>query len=575
MNVRWLLGALLLPLLAWSQAAPVPPANDCAAYCDDMALRCPDVFLGNRATCLATCSLFKAGAGSVDRLHCLLPGQLDDTPVPQPAPPRGSEVVGPARQTFWDDHPQLRDDSTVVPRGMGALFVPSLGLGDREPVVTAWRGRVIAAEGRPGRRLVLAPDTYTLRFGDGAEHQQVSIPVQVVAGRTTVVPVSWGALEVRVVDPQFVPFRGNYELIRMDTREVVGLGFGADVLLGEKLRAWVLVPGIYKVVQSGGTYRDRTSFSTVRILPGEFTRYVLVQNPDTGLFEGAGLADDDPEEDRTWRLTGVIGGDVILLRSDIQPEQKDQGWSVVGNGFLDVAVGLNLEPHQWVTRLEVEESLTREEGTVSALKDRIYLHTIYTYALVSWFGPYVRARLTSHLLPIHEYRTVPGDATADPPVPDVDERVETAGPFAPMEFIEGAGGNFTVFRSREAELSVRVGLGTSQVLTNGQIELAPTEENPRATTPVENVYLEGVESTAIGQARITRWVTVSTEFDSLVPFDTSASTLLTWRSQANLRLASFASLSYRFNAEQRPGVAEGEGVQVEHNLQLRFSVTLF
>jgi len=92
---------------------------------------------------------------------------------------------------------------------------------------------------------------------------------------------------------------------------------------------------------------------------------------------------------------------------------------------------------------------------------------------------------------------------------------------------------------------------------------------------VDNVYIEGVETTAIGQARVTRWITLSTELDALVPFEADKSMVMTWRNQANLRLARFASLSYRFNAEQNSAVTREEGIQVEHNLQLRFSVTLF
>lgn len=564
---RVVLAVVLLAGGAW--ATPL----ECPAYCDAMALRCPDVFLGNRATCLAACALYPPEIDP-QALRCLLPGQVGAGVVPQPAPPPAATVLGPDPTRSWDDHPQLRADRTVVPAGMGAAFVPSLGLGDREPVITALSGRTAQAEGRPGRRMVLAPGAYTLHFGDGAEHQQVRIPIQVAAGRTTVVNPSWGGLEIQVVDPQFVPFRGTYELIRMDTREVVGVGFGADLLLGEKLRAWVLVPGIYKIVQSGGTYRDRTGFSTVRILPGEFVRFVLVQNPETGLFEGAGLADQDPEEDRTWRLTGVIGGDVIFLRTELEPDVDSDDWTVVANAFLDISAGLHLDPHVWVTRLEVEESLTRADGAFSPLKDRIYLHTIYTYAVLPWFGPYVRARLTSHLLPTHETITVPDESTAE--ADDTREvRLRTAGPFAPMEFIEGAGGNFTVFRSREAELSLRLGLGTSQVVANGQKISRPTDEDPQALILVDNVYIEGVETTAIGQARVTRWITLSTELDALVPFEADKSMVMTWRNQANLRLARFASLSYRFNAEQNSAVTREEGIQVEHNLQLRFSVTLF
>ncbi|MEZ4473966.1 MAG: hypothetical protein R3F60_24900 [bacterium] len=548
----------------------------CDTYCDDMALKCPDVFLGNRATCLATCALYPEGEADIERLRCRLYGQVDPEPVPQAAPASAEVEVGPDPTTFWDDHPQLREDETIIPPGMGAIFLPSLGLGDREPLVTVFDGRAAVAEGRPGRRILVAPGVHTLRFGDGAEHQQVRVELAVEPTRTTVVPAAYAALEIQVVDPQFVPFRGTYELIDMASREVVGLGFGADALLGEQLRVWVLPPGTYKIVQSGGTYRDRTNFSTVRLLPGEMTRYVLVQNPDTGDFEGAGLADEAEDTDRTWNFTGILGGDVVFLRN-APAATGDTGWSLVLNVFLDVAARMTAGDHRWVTRLEAEESQTRPSGEsrLRNLKDRLFLHTIYTYALVEWFGPYVRAGMETQILPRHvEFETPQDVADEDGNIIEREvDRVQIADSFAPLEFIQGTGGNFKLFQSRTAEVNLRLGVGARQVVSNGLLVLQTG--SPDRLIPVQDDHVEGVESTAIGQARATRWVTLSTEFDSLFPFDPGAPFIFTWRNQVNLRLASFASLTYRFNAVQNAALTLEDGVQTEHNVQLRFSYTLF
>ncbi|MCB9549710.1 MAG: hypothetical protein H6706_28215 [Myxococcales bacterium] len=556
---------------------PPPPVASaaCETYCDDMAIRCPDVFLGNRGTCLAVCALYPVDEVDIEKLQCRVFGQESDEPLPQPDPPPVETVIGPDPTQFWDDHPQLREDATVVPAGMGAVFLPSLGLDDREPLVTVFDGRTALAEGRPGRRIVVAPGTHTLRFGDGAEHQQVRVELNVEAGRTTVVPAAYAALEIQVVDPQFVPFRGTYELINMDDREVVGLGFGADALLGEQLRVWVLPPGTYKIVQSGGTYRDRTNFSTVRLLPGEMTRFVLVQNPDTGDFEGAGLADEGEPTDRTWNFTGILGGDVVFLRNAVAA--TSEGWSLVLNVFLDVAARMTAGDHRWVTRLEAEESQTRPSGEsrLRNLKDRLFLHTIYTYSLVDWFGPYVRAGLETQILPRHAEFEAPedvADENGDIIFTGVD-RVQIADSFAPLEFIQGTGGNFKVFQSRTAELNLRLGIGARQLVANGLLVLQ--DGSPDRLVPVKDDHVEGVESTAIGQARVSRWITLSTEFDSLLPFDTGAPFIFTWRNQVNLRLASFASLTYRFNAVQNAALTLEEGVLTEHNLQLRFSYTLF
>ncbi len=564
-------------------ADPPPPPHDCAAYCDTMAVRCPDVFLGNRATCLAACGLYPADA-PLDALRCRLPGQSDATPIPQQPVERPDAVVAPDPDTWYDSHPQLADDTSVVPPGLGAVFLPSLGLGPRAPIVSVYRSGAPVADGKPARRIVLEPGRYTVRLGDGADNQQVTVEVEVVADRTTVVPPSWGALEIDVVDPQFVPFRGAYELIRMETREVVGIGFGADELLGERPRVWVLVPGIYKIVQPGGTYRDRSDFATVRVLPGEYARFVLVMNPETGEFEGAGLVDEPDDTDRTWNLDGIIGGDISLLSSDIATNATE-GTQLQLSGFLDLSARMQAGAHRWITRLDVEESQLRDSvtGNYRNLKDRLFLHSIYTYALVSWFGPYVRAGVESALLPRYiDLEDGERVVDTDGELHSGPDRVLIADSFAPTQVLEGVGGNFQVWRSRAVDLSVRIGAGARQQFANGlaiRVSGEGTDAEGRANPDVLRAspdrFLEGVEATAIGSARITRYVTLSTEFDALYPFDQNEEFIFTWRNQASLRLASFASLTYRLNMIRNPQLLLDDTVQMEHTVQLRFSLTLF
>ncbi|MCB9529136.1 MAG: hypothetical protein H6701_12280 [Myxococcales bacterium] len=382
-----------------------------------------------------------------------------------------------------------------------------------------------------------------------------------------------------------MPFRGAYELIRMETREVVGIGFGADELLGEQPRVWVLVPGIYKIVQPGGTYRDRSDFATVRLLPGEFSRFVLVMNPETGEFEGAGLVDEPDDTDRTWNVDGIIGGDISLLSSDIATNATE-GVQLELSGFLDLSARMQAGDHRWITRLDVEESQLRDSvtGDFRNLKDRLFLHSMYSYALVSWFGPYVRVGVESALLPRH-IDLAEGEALVDTDRRLVQgpARVTIAETFDPTQILEGAGGNLQVWRSRAADLSVRAGVGARQQYARGLKIRTPApalpEDDPAAGADVLRAapdrLIEGVEMTAIGSARVTRYVTLSTEFDALYPFARDEGFIFTWRNQVGLRLASFASLTYRLNMTRNPQLLLVDDVQTEHTVQLRFSLTLF
>lgn len=511
-----------------------------------------------------------------------------------------------------DAVPGLHSDTTAMGVGFGAVFVPALSETRQEPPVAVFdaeSGRVVA-EGRPGARVVLRPGDYDVRFGTGTVSQQLVARVTVDDGRTVVVPPQWSTLQIDVVDEQFVPFRGTYELIRMDNREDYGIGFGADEQQGEKVRVWTLPPGLYKIIRSGGTYRDRTDFATVRLVPGEHSRFTLVLDADTGEFLGAGEVDPNQTADRDqrWTVRGVVGGSVVF--NDTEQAEQQQGRSYGASVFFDGSVTYREDAHLWHTRLELEEEQTRapEDDFFTNDADRLFLHTIYTYVVVPWFGPYARIGAETSLLT--RYQAIGSPAYVCPPSADgvgapcstvdgpdgpiieVDrdeaklvDRLELGGSFAPLQLREGTGGNFRVLRKRTIELDLRLGLGARQTLANGlrtysdrQTRDDPIPEDLERTLAyytyqlVDDSTVTGIEGTVVGFARPLPWVTVSTEFDGLLAFEQDNSSF-TWRNQVSLRLASFASLNYRYNLTLDPAIIDE--TQTEHDVQLRFSYTLF
>ena len=503
--------------------------------------------------------------------------------------PRPGWIVPDDASPLNNNEELLRDD-TPVAVGFGAIFAPGLADGHREPLVGVYRnGRLVVGKGRLGQRIVVPPGEYEIRVGSGAGNQQISAWVRVVDGKTTVVPPTWAALDVAVVDEVFVPFRGTYEIIRMDSREDFGLGFGADEQLGELTRVWVLRPGLYKIIRSGGTYRDRTDFATVRLEAGRLTRFTLVQDPIEGRFLGAGEADPDLADQAAesnlvaWRLRAVLGGDFNLRRSD-QVGDED-GWRVSYRAFFDGAARWLSGPHGWNTQLELEEGRTRlpSQDIFISDTDRLFFHTIYTYQLLSWFGPYARAGLETKLLLRHQAFETPQDVV----VLDEDgmpvrtlmgvSRVKLGSTFAPFQMREGTGANFRALRTRFAELDLRIGFGARQTIAHGLyvFQEGDTDADPDVIIPVVDSTIEGVEATIVGLGRITRFVTVSTELDSLVPLWGDDLAVVTWRNQVNIRLASFLSLNYRFNLSRDPNLGIGDDVRTEHDLQLRFSWVLF
>jgi ABC-type uncharacterized transport system auxiliary subunit len=496
----------------------------------------------------------------------------------------GDGVVGPDDEAALRHVSGLARDDTPVPPGLGAIFAPSLSDGDREPRAGVYRAGEVVATGQLGERIVVAPGEYEVRVGSGAVSQQTVTRVLVAPGRTTVIPPVWAALDVAVVDETFIPFRGTYELIRMTSREDFGLGFGADEQLGEDTRVWVLPPGLYKLIRAGGTYRDRTDFATVRLDAGNLTRFTLVVDPDTGRFLGAGEDEgtpdsdgDEDDEDRGLTLRAVLGGDLNFNRSDLVGEQE--GWKLSFRVFFDGSVRFVTGPHSWFTRLELEEGQTRllAQDRFQSDTDRLFLHSIYTYHLFSWFGPYARVGLETKLLPRHENFDMPREVVElDAAGAVVDtrtvDRVRLGGAFAPLQLKQGAGGNFRVLRTRVVELDLRVGFGARQTVANGLFVFE--DGTPGQLVPIANASIAGAEATILGLGRLTNSITISTELDGLAPFSDDA-VVFTWRNQATLRLASFLSLNYRFNVVRDPNLGIGGAARTEHDVQLRFSYVLF
>jgi len=236
-------------------------------------------------------------------------------------------------------------------------------------------------------------------------------------------------------------------------------------------------------------------------------------------------------------------------------------------------------PHQWLTRLEVEEGQTRTAGTdrFDNRIDRLYGHTLYTFDLVSWFGPYARIGIESNLLPWYHYpdeeqQTTIRELSGKERLTTA-ERIVLRGSFSPVQLMEGAGGNFRLLQTRPCDLSLRLGVGARQSWARGMLNPA----SQRVLEEVDDSFQEGFESTLVGMLRLSRWVTLSTELEGFLPFDEQPATI-TWRNQASLRLVSFASLNYRFNYNRKPiRTAEEEKPLTikEHFLQLRFSYNLF
>ena len=256
-------------------------------------------------------------------LTCPAPAAAQQTPAPAPGLYRW--ITPPPDQ-------QLKADTTPVPSGMGAVFVPAMSNGIDEPETLVYQGSQRVGSGLNGTRIILPPGDYVLRIGSGPLDQMMSVPVSVTAGNTTLVPVVWSGMMIEVVDRNNVPHRGSYELIQVSDRQPYTVGFGADTLLGERIRTILLAPGLYRIVRPGANYRTRTDFTTVEVPEASMVYFKLVLDPDDGRLLGGGVVPPEElgivSEGSAWtrRITVGLGLPIASTDERRRRDQPDVDW---------------------------------------------------------------------------------------------------------------------------------------------------------------------------------------------------------------------------------------------------------
>ena len=382
---------------------------------------------------------------------------------------------------------QLAADTTAVPSGSGAVFVPAMTNGADEPETLVFQGEKRIASGPNGKRIVLAPGSYVLRIGSSPLNQMMSVPVEVTAGNTTLVPVTWGGIIVEVVDKNNVPHRGTYELIHVADRQPYTVGFGADTLLGEKLKTILATPGLYRIVRPGANYRTRTDFSTVVIPEGSMVYFKLVQDPDDGSLLGAGVVPPNEmgivQPGSAWTRTMTVGFGLPITGSSNVVGTANQ--TTIGADFtFDTYLIYDRGKNYAGIIFEVEEGFVSIDPEVSPklplqkTVDRVRFDTIYTRLLSPRIGPYVRFGVLTNFFEsnvlVTEDTTVVKhllDGTTTTESVPANEDFNVGNAFAPVSIREGVGVNFRLLRGRIASLDWRGGLGFRQNRFNGAFVL--------------------------------------------------------------------------------------------------------
>ena len=489
-------------------------------------------------------------------------------------------LAGPARgdSYTWIAPPgrgQLEQNPTLIPKGKGFLFVPTMTGSLNEPSFLVLQGNKPLREASPGTGVLLSPGSYKLLVGSGTDLQMMSREVPIREGMTTLIKPFWAGLVINVTSENRASINESYELYRESSQENYGLGFGIEEERGEAVKTWLLPPGVYSVVRVGDNVSTTRKFS-VRLEPGELVQRNLVVDTKDNTFIGfyppaqQGLLAQvvDPRWKTSLQLSGsprlstsqnTIGADRSILSLSAE---------IIGSSVY------NTDRHYANLRLDFEEGFTREEGETfrKTTDDKFEVRATYIYRLSKRIGPYLRGVFKTKLFAEEEHFDPPRDLL----ILDGSQRTSMTGiseftlspPFSPLELRQGIGINSQVISSFPLNLDMRVGFGARQIYVTDAYDL---DSSHTIADKLEDKTTTGLEAVLLLQSRFSRLPSLDSEFDIIIPKTATDTWEFTWENRLRFPLSRFVNIVVVFDFERKPPV---QRLQSKQQVLLRFNYLL-
>lgn len=499
-------------------------------------------------------------------------------------------------------------DETTIPIGKGGIFIPRFtpAISEQDVTILDSAGGT-AASGNTGRIFSVEPGSYQVFVGSGARNQRMMRPVTVIEGKTVPVIPDWAGLAVETVDSMAIPFRGEYELVRIDNFETYGRGFGANPELGEMVKTWILNPGVYKILGVGQGYNSIINFVTVKLMPGELCKFLLVQDTTTFRILGGGTVEVAPQSKITshWKYGANIGGN-IKFNSEIIRTVKETRTSTLFGLLSTLWLSYQSHPYEWRTRVRLDEGFNFSGLKLSNLltdADDFLVNSLFIWRYLSWLGPYGSAEIRTTFLPRRFIRDekssffclLDDNAGISDPSTSFDSGLafRLMPSFSPLFITLGVGVNADALKYSFLETNIRAGFGSSyshfspqrQIVDTSNINQWETMRDSLKDSVRRSVVLLPKKSTSdfsfgpqfslSGMLRIARYITADGELKILMPVapeqrltrpDFDLITNISWR------LSNWITLDYTYTFLLKQ--PENTGARMDkstHGIWLRFS----
>jgi hypothetical protein len=484
---------------------------------------------------------------------------------------------------------QMELDITPVPVGMGALFVPSMTDPALEPVITVLSNGSRVASGKPGKRIVLPPGQYIVRFGSGEATSRPERSISVIEGVTTPVEPFFGAVRITAVDTDGRPVSVPYVIESLDGKISFGPSKTAEDGGYTSTKTMIVPAGRYNIALGKTIDTESNRFATV-VAEGQVLRYRLVVDDDQ-LSRVEFAQREVVAEPSIWRFRWVLGGDFGFERTENNLAAFNGDALRVG-AFMDSTIGLDTGNHLALTNIRLDETWLALESQVGQrlplqkINDELSLEVLYNYRLGGIIGPYVRASGSTAFFDTYLY---PDQAitvtTSDRDGSDVTVRTVDAGDelrlfqgFAPMLIQEDAGIGLTFVDNDVITFIVRGGVGARQSTYRGGGFVTNSSGQEVAIERLEDKQDFGAAASAVFGLRLGGVFSLDSRFTSFMPQEQvfqeeDFGPVYRFDNTAALSLGKFAALVYDITL-RRDDVQIDE-MQMRQNISLRLQYTLF
>jgi hypothetical protein len=394
---------------------------------------------------------------------------------------------------------QIDEDDKMVPVGKGGIFVPRFSDPALEPTIQINdQAGKLYKWGETGKKYTVEPGEYSIVLGSGSMNQRIVKKLTVAEGRVMPLIPDWCGLSIDVVDESNLPFRGVYEIARLDSFEAYGRSYGREMTLGERVKTWILKPGLYKIFTAGGSYNTLTNFITVRLVPGEFVRVIIIENKKDLKVIGGGVVNAaavSSHHQSRWSHNLNVGG-TILFNANKDRVASENTVNLTDIAFLTLFdLVYKKGSIDWETNIFWKEGLNFSDLFLSDITytgDDFRITSLAVWRVIlPWLGPYCRTEFRTHFFPVYTQfeKNAPNHyfiiLNPDTTLQEIDAKntsKEIQPTFSPLTAEVGVGTNIDMLKRDNYDAKLQVGIGYSQMYVWNQ----KTDWNPLYQTDTSN-----------------------------------------------------------------------------------------